>query len=218
MNIFESDCVSIVEADPENRKPCKERLLHFLESQKFQIFIIVLVCVDCLIVLIELLLGLETFKLDIDKTLQHKIFSGLSLTILSIFIVEVILRIYVMRLGFFRSKMEIFDGLVVIVSFILDIVFFDHGDVSKGTGLLILLRLWRVARVVNGVILSVNRQASHKIKKEQNLRLAKENELKELKLKLAELEAQVDNHRELLRTHNIYPDGGTTVLTLNAGV
>lgn len=64
--------------------------------------------------------------------------------------VELAGKIFAYRLEFFMHKFEIFDGLVVIVSFVLDIVFISHEDVSDGMGLLILLRLWRVARIVNG--------------------------------------------------------------------
>lgn len=59
-------------------------------------------------------------------------------------------KLFAFRLEFFHHKFEMFDGLVVVVSFILDIVFIFHEDAFDGMGLLILLRLWRVARIING--------------------------------------------------------------------
>ena len=45
---------------------------------------------------------------------------------------------------------QLFDALIVIVSFSLDIVFRNREDAASGVGLLVILRLWRVARILNG--------------------------------------------------------------------
>ena len=45
---------------------------------------------------------------------------------------------------------QLFDALIVIVSFVLDIVFRNREDAASGVGLLVILRLWRVARILNG--------------------------------------------------------------------
>lgn len=77
-------------------------------------------------------------------------FHYLSLALLTFFMVELAGKLFAYRLEFFYHKFEVFDGLVVIVSFVLDIVFIFHEDAFDGMGLLILLRLWRVARIING--------------------------------------------------------------------
>lgn len=64
--------------------------------------------------------------------------------------VELVGKLYAYRMEFFEHKFEVFDAVVVVISFVLDIVFIFHEDVSDGVGLLILLRLWRVARIING--------------------------------------------------------------------
>lgn len=65
--------------------------------------------------------------------------------------VELAGKLLAYRLEFFHHKFEVFDGLVVIVSFILDVVYTASEDAFDASmGLLILLRLWRVARIVNG--------------------------------------------------------------------
>lgn len=80
----------------------------------------------------------------------HQVFHYLSLALLTFFMVELAGKLLAYRLEFFHHKFEVFDGLVVIVSFILDIVYITSKDAFDGMGLLILLRLWRVARIVNG--------------------------------------------------------------------
>lgn len=79
-----------------------------------------------------------------------QVFHYLSLSILTIFLVEVGFKVFVYRREFFHHKFEVLDGIVVIVSFILDIVLIFREHEFEAVGLLILLRLWRVARIING--------------------------------------------------------------------
>lgn len=51
---------------------------------------------------------------------------------------------------FFHHKFEILDAIVVVVSFVLDLVLLFKNHHFEALGLLILLRLWRVARIING--------------------------------------------------------------------
>lgn len=74
----------------------------------------------------------------------------MSLGLVTFFMVELAGKLFAYRREFFDHKFEVFDGLVVIVSFVLDVAFLFHEDAFNGIGLLILLRLWRVARIING--------------------------------------------------------------------
>jgi hypothetical protein len=64
----------------------------------------------------------------------------IGITILGIFIIEILIKIIFNTRIFLKTKMEIFDALVVVVSFALDILFFEHQNVA--IQLLTLLRLW----------------------------------------------------------------------------
>lgn len=79
-----------------------------------------------------------------------QIFHYFSLALLTFFMVELCGKLYAYRWEYFEHKFEVFDGLIVVISFVLDIVFIFHEDAFDGIGLLILLRLWRVARIING--------------------------------------------------------------------
>jgi len=48
----------------------------------------------------------------------------------------------------------VFDGIVVVISWILDIASLVEEEAFAATQLLIILRLWRVVRIVNGAVLS----------------------------------------------------------------
>ena len=152
--VIEKDGSSSVTDDDDESKheqTVRECVSHAIHTNKFQICIIILVILDCLLVVVELLLDLRVFELpDHENHIAPKILHYCSIAILSIFMVEIIVRIYVLRLDFFKNKLEMFDSVVVIISFVLDIVYRDQEGAANGIGLLIVLRLWRVTRILNG--------------------------------------------------------------------
>lgn len=79
-----------------------------------------------------------------------QVFHYMSIAILTFFMIEIFFKLFVFRLEFFHHKFEILDSVVVVVSFVIDIVFLLREHDFEALGLLILLRLWRVARIING--------------------------------------------------------------------
>lgn len=88
--------------------------------------------------------------LTLNSHCLSQVFHYLSLSILTIFLVEVGFKVFIYRWEFFHHKFEVLDGIVVIVSFILDVILIFREHEFEAVGLLILLRLWRVARIING--------------------------------------------------------------------
>ncbi|KAH0625619.1 hypothetical protein JD844_015206 [Phrynosoma platyrhinos] len=129
-----------------------------------EILIVCLVILDAVLVLGELLLDLKIIHPDKDE-IAPKVFHYLSLSILTLFLVEVSFKLFAYRLEFFKHKFEVLDAIVVIVSFVLDIVLLFREHEFEALGLLILLRLWRVARIINGIILSVKTRSEQQVSK-----------------------------------------------------
>ncbi|XP_064461023.1 voltage-gated hydrogen channel 1-like isoform X2 [Ornithodoros turicata] len=161
-----------MESDPEIRPlvTFREKLSAVLHSTKFQIAIVVLVIIDCLLVVTELLVEVEILKLHEKSHIVPKVIHYLSITILSLFLVEIAAKLYAYRLRFFKHKMEMFDAVVVIVSFALDVAFRNPDSGANAGGLIIVLRLWRVARLLNGIVMTVKSQAEHRLAREVKLR------------------------------------------------
>ncbi|XP_064210268.1 voltage-gated hydrogen channel 1-like [Anguilla rostrata] len=164
----------VVVSVPQHQEPhnVRDSLRRLFSHDRFQIFVVCLVILDVVFVLCELLLDLSIIKAD-DRHIAPQVFHYLSLSLLTFFMVELAAKLFAYRLEFFKHKFEVFDGVVVIVSFVLDIVYASHEDAFNATGLLILLRLWRVARIINGLLVSVKNRADHKVHKlkETNKRL-----------------------------------------------
>ncbi|GFS23934.1 voltage-gated hydrogen channel 1 [Elysia marginata] len=181
----------------------RTRLDHLIHSHRFMVGVIVLVILDCVMVVAELLFDLEIVKLGEEHHFVPHIFHYCSLAILSLFLIEVGIRIFVLRLDFFKHKLELFDAVVVVVSWVLDIVFRNNEDAAAGVGLLIILRLWRITRVINGIVLSVQKQAEQKIEKEKHLREAAEEDITSYNIYCEAVEARMKQLEKILHKHGI---------------
>ncbi|KAL1426528.1 hypothetical protein MTO96_018265 [Rhipicephalus appendiculatus] len=181
----------------------REKLSALLHSTKFQIAIVVLVVLDCLLVITELLVELEILKLHEHSYIAPKIIHSLSIFILSLFLVEIVAKMYAYRLSFFQHKMEVFDAAIVIISFALDVAFRDPESAANGAGLIIVLRLWRVARLLNGIVLTVKTQAERQLMRECKLREKLMQDLLRNRDYCNALEQEISSLRDLLQSHGI---------------
>lgn len=177
-------------------------LRNLFSSDKFQIAVVILVILDAVFVLCELLIDLSIIKADAGK-IAPQVFHYLSLVLLTFFMVELAGKLYAYRLEFFHHKFEVFDAVVVVVSFVLDIVYVSSEDAFDGMGLLILLRLWRVARIVNGILISVKTRANHKVQKLKEANDHLTQQVSDLQGLNSTAEQENRRLRELLRQHGI---------------
>lgn len=110
------------------------KIKNFVESNYFQNFII------GLIVFNGFTMGLET-----SKTLSNNydaLFDGINLFVISIFTIEIALRIYVHKLNFFKDPWSIFDFVIVAISLI---------PAGEGFEILRVLRVLRLFRLITVV-------------------------------------------------------------------
>ncbi|XP_073917310.1 voltage-gated hydrogen channel 1 isoform X2 [Castor canadensis] len=158
---------------PRPPRDFRSTLRKLFSSHRFQVIIICLVVLDALLVLAELILDLKIIQPD-KNNYAAQVFHYLSIAILVFFMMEVISKVFVFHLEFFDHKFEILDAIVVVVSFFLDIILVFREHEFEALGLLILLRLWRVARIINGIIISVKtRSERHLLRlKQMNIQLA----------------------------------------------
>nr|XP_054749166.1 uncharacterized protein LOC129254683 isoform X2 [Lytechinus pictus] len=196
----------------------REKIHDFMETQRFHIAILVLVVIDCILVIAELVIDFQVLSEEGGKcnaTESEKeekevtaanVLHYMSLGILSIFMIELMIKIPVFWMEFFRSKLEVFDGIIIVISFVLDIVSLIFEEQFAVLQLLVLLRLWRIVRVVNGVILSVETQAKKKIETQKHLRVEVEHELEKFRKYCAAQEKEIEVLRNTLNKHGIQID------------
>ncbi|TRY65292.1 hypothetical protein DNTS_015444 [Danionella cerebrum] len=180
----------------------RDSLRRLYSTERFQIVVVCLVVLDAIFVLCELLIDLSIIQADHHR-IAPQVFHYLSLALLTFFMVELTGKIYAYRLEFLHHKFEVFDGIVVVVSFILDIVYISKEDAFDAMGLLILLRLWRVARIINGILVSVKNRAHHKVHKLKEINENLVHQINELKEQNTKMDQENTRLRVLLKQNNI---------------
>uniref|UniRef100_A0A0B7B5D0 Voltage-gated hydrogen channel 1 n=1 Tax=Arion vulgaris TaxID=1028688 RepID=A0A0B7B5D0_9EUPU len=150
-----------------------------------------------------------------SKEKAEHILHACSLTILSLFMIEVSLKIFVEGKHLLRQKAEVFDAVVVIVSFTLDIVFSFvsvESAAKDAAGLMVLLRLWRVTRIINGVILSVKIEAKKKTDALKKIIKQLEKDNKKQRSRIDKLERENSYLRQQLTEPSNGSTGRTNIL------
>lgn len=126
----------------------RQKVRHVLLSNYFNVAVMVLVLLDSIFVTIELIIDMESLSKKkesshhADESLHHaaEFFRYLSFAIICFFVIEICVKIIVMRKEFFHSKMEVIDGIIVYVSFALDVAFMNNHALSAIVGILALFR------------------------------------------------------------------------------
>jgi len=193
--------------DDSFRGKCS-RMIH---SYKFQTVVIGFVILDCIFVIAELIVDLRITKGEVcDKETcapikkDHSlslVLQSLSLAILSLFMIELVFKLWAMGLNFFRSKMEIFDAIIVIVSWSLDIVFFHHEE-ADAISILIFLRMWRLIRIVHAIAVSMITPVIHQLEHEEHAHHVTEVKLEKITEYTKELVEEIEELRSMLINSN----------------
>ncbi|KAF8777567.1 hypothetical protein HNY73_014411 [Argiope bruennichi] len=167
----------------DTHKLC-EKIWTALNSRVCNVVIVIFVFAEGVVVLSELLIdlnvvqdpewkaksincsqnstGLPSENISPRIKKAKEAFSITSITLLTIFIIEVILRIVTGKTRFIVQGIEVFDAIIVLVAFGLDIAFFvapsKVGIGKEAAVLIILLRLWRITAIIKKKI-----QSDHKV-------------------------------------------------------
>lgn len=89
----------------------------------------------------------------------HDVLFASSVSILSIFLLELLVLLAILRVSFFRNYLYIFDLFVVSSALALEIAL-RKSDANDVAGFLILLRLWRFMRIAHGLA-TITLESSH---------------------------------------------------------
>lgn len=114
-------------------------------------FVVSLVIFNCLIVIVELFINLRIFELGQQNSSASAILHFINITILGLFVLEMGIKALAMGIRFFKHRMEMFDFVVVLLAFSLGLAFGGRENSADGIGLLIILRLWRVTKILNSM-------------------------------------------------------------------
>jgi len=112
----------------------REKVQRVVEAKRFQRAIMAVIIVNAVT------LGLETISTLSDRT--HSLLHVLDQAALAVFVLELLAKFYVYRLGFFRNAWNVFDLIVVGVALV---------PAAGGFSVLRALRVLRILRLISGV-------------------------------------------------------------------
>jgi hypothetical protein len=123
--------------DPHRLPGWRGTVLDFVDSLPFQVFLFLLILIDAALLVVDIAAG--------AKGTESSPAWWASLVIISILMVELLVRLAAERLAFFRSMWNLFDTVIVAASFVL--LFANPGE--SHPRLILLLRLGRgILRIV----------------------------------------------------------------------
>jgi hypothetical protein len=169
--------------DPHSRTQWRRKAHGILESKQVHIVILSLVALDLLVVMAEIFIGLFGYQQCLEyagpeypyeeRHWIHEAEDALrwtSVGILSIFVVETLTKFVVLGWRYYaHHPLHIFDAVVIGLSFFTSIFLPAGGPIEEIVGFFILLRLWRVFRIIDGVAIALHAQHAsnrHKLKAE----------------------------------------------------
>ncbi|KAG1803647.1 uncharacterized protein HD556DRAFT_1329371 [Suillus plorans] len=136
----------------------RENISCVLESRRFHTFIITLIVIDATCVLADLgftVLSDSCTPLD-EGPAWLEILATISLAITTLFLIEIPVALWTFGVRFYNpfsdvphSTLHLFDAAIIITTFILEFVL--KGRQRELAGLLIILRLWRLVKLVGGI-------------------------------------------------------------------
>ncbi|KAJ7098022.1 hypothetical protein B0H15DRAFT_1019275 [Mycena belliarum] len=142
----------------------REHTAQFLESRPLHLLVVFLISVDASCVLADLgyafLHETCTPPAGPGSPLWLTVLSHISLGITAFFLIEIPLTLWALGWSFYdplgpvpHAALHLFDAFIILTTFILEVVL--KGREQELAGLLIILRLWRLVKLVGGVSVGV---------------------------------------------------------------
>ncbi|KIW13406.1 hypothetical protein PV08_08594 [Exophiala spinifera] len=128
-------------------------LQRFFSSKWGHYFVIALVTVDISCIFADFIISLHVCEHGGDKDfpfefweLVNSVLGYVSLVFSCLFMAELLGCIFAFGLGYFKSKFHIFDSVVIVAGFIVDVLL--RGPVEEAGSLIVIGRLWRVFKII----------------------------------------------------------------------
>jgi len=138
----------------------RNRLSEALESILVHKLIIALIVIDATCVLIDLAYTLLSSDCETSGTpgapAWLEVLSLISITITTLFLIEIPLSLWALGSEFYNpygrvphASLHLFDAVIIVTTFVLEVIL--RGKERELAGLLVVLRLWRLLKLVGGV-------------------------------------------------------------------
>jgi len=138
---------------------CQENVARVLESRRLHTFVLILIVIDAICVITEIghgLLADGCAPEGLEEPEWLEIMGNVSLAITTFFLLEIPLALWAFGVQFYvpfcgvtHAPLHLFDAIIIISTFVLEFVL--QGKERELVELLVILRLWRIVKLVGGI-------------------------------------------------------------------
>jgi len=186
--------------DTPEEESRREKVARGLESKRLHQTVLLFISVDAICVLADLIYTFLSNPCSRpgEDPVWLEVFSIISLVITSLFLIEIPVAIYAFGIQYYNpfgsrlhSSLHCFDATVIVVTFVLEAVL--RGKERELAGLLVILRLWRLVKLVGGVAVGAG-----EINEETDKQLAEaQAEVRSLRTRVQELEQEIASSKSV---------------------
>ncbi|KAM0211916.1 hypothetical protein ACHAQI_005069 [Fusarium lateritium] len=168
----------------------REKTARFLSSKAGHYSVLTLVSLDVLSMIADFILNLfkcERGKKSSEWDIALDILGSISLVFSCLFMVELIASIWAFGWKYFKSWFHCFDAFIVVAGFVTDVLL--RGIVEEVASLIVVMRLWRVVKIIEELGLGAQEQTeelSEKLEQCQTRNEGLKKEVDGLRMRLGE--------------------------------
>jgi len=144
---------------------------HFLSSKAGHYSVLGLVTLDVLGIIADFILNLFKCESEKDSPQWDMALNALGVVSLGfscLFMLELLASVWAFGWSYFRSRFHCFDAFVVVVGFVVDVLL--HGILEEAASLVVILRLWRVFKIIEELSVGASEQTESLERKIEELR------------------------------------------------
>ncbi|KAI9811487.1 MAG: hypothetical protein M1827_005470 [Pycnora praestabilis] len=127
----------------------RHQIQRFLTSKTGHYSVLLLVAADVSCIFADFLISLlkcEQKSADHGWDIAQDVLGIVSLVFSCLFMAELLAAVFAFGLAYFKSWFHCFDAAVIILGFVVDVLL--HGVLEEVASLVVILRLWRVFKIV----------------------------------------------------------------------
>ncbi|KAI1389722.1 uncharacterized protein F4822DRAFT_399459 [Hypoxylon trugodes] len=133
--------------------------------------ILVLIILDVAGILSDIFIALITCEIGVENdewvAPTRNGLTIFSLTLSSVFLVELLLSVFADGWGYFKSWFHSFDAFVIVAGFAVDL--FEHNTAEEIASLIVILRLWRFVKIIDEFSVEASEQTEDLRKRIEDL-------------------------------------------------
>ncbi|KAF2086058.1 hypothetical protein K490DRAFT_58049 [Saccharata proteae CBS 121410] len=137
----------------------RQKTQRFLSSKTGHYAVLVLVSLDVSCIFADFIVNLLTCEKRLPKQPWNDVLEGLgivSLVFSCLFMLELLASVWAFGFSYFKAKFHCVDACVIIASFVIDVLL--RGIVEEVASLVIVLRLWRVVKILEELATGASEQ------------------------------------------------------------